>query len=251
MTVVLVHGVPETAAVWDLLVEELEKRGEADVRRLSPPGFGAPVPDGFVATMAGYRDWLVAELEAIGQPVDLVGHDWGGGHVLNVAMSRPDLIHTWVSDVPGVFDAEYVWHDLAQQWQTPEVGEQAVAAMAGMPLVGRADFLTGAGMAAQVASRVAEGIDDAMGQSILTLYRSAAQPAAARAGENLAAAAARPGLALLPTDDSFVGSDDQRRRASARAGARVEVLEGLAHWWMTQDPAGTAGLLVDFWTEHR
>lgn len=251
MTVVLVHGVPETAAVWDLLVEELGNRGETDVRRLSPPGFGAAVSAGFSATMPGYRDWLAAELESIGRPVDLVGHDWGGGHVLNIAMTRPDLIRTWVSDVPGLFDPEYVWHDLAQQWQTPDVGEEAVAAIVGMPLEARAEFLTGAGMDAQVAGRVAEGIDDVMGQSILMLYRSAAQPAAARAGENLAAAAARPGLALLPTDDSFVGTDEQRRRASARAGARVEVLDGLGHWWMTQDPAGTAGLLVDFWTANR
>ena len=251
MTVVLVHGVPETAAVWDLFVEALDGRGESDVRRLSPPGFGAPVPEGFVATMEGYRDWLVAELEAIGAPVDLVGHDWGGGHVLNVAMSRPDLINTWVSDVPGVFDPEYVWHDMAQAWQTADVGEEAVGAMAGLPLEARAEFLTSGGMASGVANRVAEGIDEAMGRAILTLYRSAAQPAAARAGDDLEAAAARPGLTLLPTEDSYVGSDELRRRASARAGARVEVLDGLGHWWMTQDPAGTAGLLADFWNDHR
>lgn len=251
MTVVLVHGVPETAAVWDLLVEQFDDLGETDVRRLSPPGFGAPVPAGFSATMYGYRDWLCAELEAIGGPIDLVGHDWGGGHVLNVAMARPDLIRTWVSDVPGVFDPDYVWHDLAQQWQTRDVGEAAVTEFTGMPTADRAEFLVGAGMAAEVAARVAEGIDEVMGQSILTLYRSAAQPSAAKAGENLEAAAARPGLALLPTDDAFVGNDQQRQRAAARAGARMEVLDGLGHWWMTQDPAGAAALLVDFWDGNR
>jgi pimeloyl-ACP methyl ester carboxylesterase len=83
---------------------------------LSPPGFGAPVPDGWNATAHDYRVWLIGELEYIGYPVDLVGHDWGGGHVLNVAMTRPDLIRTWVSDIPGVLDEDYVWHDLAQQW---------------------------------------------------------------------------------------------------------------------------------------
>ena len=50
MTVVLVHGVPETAAVWDPFVDELARLGETDVVRLSPPGFGAPVPDGFDAS---------------------------------------------------------------------------------------------------------------------------------------------------------------------------------------------------------
>jgi pimeloyl-ACP methyl ester carboxylesterase len=251
MTIVLVHGVPETAAVWDLLVERLRDLGESDVKRLSPPGFGAPVPDGFAATMQGYRDWLIGELESIAQPVDLVGHDWGGGHVLNVAMIRPDLMRTWVSDVPGVFDPEYVWHDLAQQWQTPEVGEAVVAGFTAMSVAERTDFLVGAGMSATIAARVAPGIDDVMGRSILTLYRSAAQPASAKAGEGLEAAASRPGLALLPADDQFVGDDRTRHRSAARAGARVEVLDGLGHWWMTQDPASTAALLVDFWTANR
>jgi pimeloyl-ACP methyl ester carboxylesterase len=251
MTIVLVHGVPETAAVWDPLVEQLHALGETDVRRLSPPGFGAPVPDGFAATMDGYRDWLATELESIGDSVDLVGHDWGGGHVLNLAMRRPELMRTWVSDVVGVFDRDYVWHDMAQQWQTPGDGEAAVAGMAGMPLPDRVDFLVAAGMSAQVAARVAPGIDDVMGQSILTLYRSAAQPAAATAGAGLEAAAARPGLALLPSDDHFVGTDEQKRRAAARAGARVETLDGLGHWWMTQEPSGPARLLVDFWRSNR
>ena len=70
MSVVLVHGNPETSAVWDPLRAALDRD---DVTCLSPPGFGAPVPDGWGATAEDYRDWLIAELEAIGSPVDLVG----------------------------------------------------------------------------------------------------------------------------------------------------------------------------------
>ena len=33
--------------------------------------------------MQGYRDWLERELGGIDGPIDLVGHDWGGGHVVN------------------------------------------------------------------------------------------------------------------------------------------------------------------------
>ena len=87
---VLVHGNPETPALWDPLVGHLRR----DVVRLAPPGFGAPLPAGFGATMTEYRDWLIGELERIGEPVDLVGHDWGGAHVLNVAMARPDLLRS-------------------------------------------------------------------------------------------------------------------------------------------------------------
>src|SRR5688500_1286567 len=125
MPAVFVHGNPETAAVWDPLLAELEDAGaaRADLIRLSPPGFGAPVPAGFGATVSEYRDWLVDELARIPGPVDLVGHDWGGGHVLKSVMSRPDLVRSWVSDAIGIFDADYVWHELAQRWQTPGVGE--------------------------------------------------------------------------------------------------------------------------------
>jgi pimeloyl-ACP methyl ester carboxylesterase len=245
MTVVLVHGNPETAAVWDLLVPLLEP---SPVVRLSPPGFGAPVPEGFGATMPEYRDWLIGEIEALDAgPVDLVGHDWGGGHVLNVAMARPDLLRSWVSDIVGVFDPEYVWHDLAQVWQQPGVGEQAVARMAAAPVAARAANLADRGMAPAVADRVAAGFDEAMAQSILRLYRSAAQPALAEAGRDLEKAAQRPGLAIMPSEDFRVGTGEQRHRAAARAGARAEVLDGLGHWWMAEDPERGAEALNRFW----
>ena len=62
MPVVLVHGNPETDAVWAPLVAELDR---SDVVRLSPPGWGAPIPDGWGATVEEYRRWLVGELETI------------------------------------------------------------------------------------------------------------------------------------------------------------------------------------------
>jgi len=200
------------------------------------------------ATADDYTGWLVGELESIGHPVDLVGHDWGGGHVLNVAMTRPDLIRTWASDVAGTYHEDYVWPGLAAQWQTPDVGEQVIAAMTAQPAEDGAAFLAGAGMHPVIAQRIAPGIDEVMGACILRLYRSAVQPVLAELGKGLEAAAARPGLAILATEDHDVGTDEQRRRTAARAGARVEVLEGLGHWWMTQDPRRAASLLSSFWS---
>lgn len=248
MTVVLVHGNPEVAAVWSPLVAQLGDRWE--VERLSPPGFGAPVPAGFGATVTEYLDWLVAELERIvarSGPVDLVGHDWGGGHVVNVAMTRPDLLRSWATDVIGVFDPDYVWHELAQGWQTPGIGEESVERLRTTPRPRRAAGLAARGMDPAVAEQVAAGFDDAMGACILALYRSAAQPVLAELGRGLEAAAARPGLALMPTRDHMVGTEEQRRRAAARAGARVEVLDGLGHWWLNEDPVRAAAALTRFW----
>src|SRR5581483_3131087 len=231
-TIVLVHGVPETSAVWDLLVDELVALGHDKPLRLSPPGFGSPVPDGWGATLDDYTAWLVGELENIGYPIDLVGHDFGGGYTMNVAMTRPDLIRTWVTDIIGTFDKGYVWSGHAAEWQTPGVGEQVVAAMVAQSAKEKAAFLAGAGMNPVIAERVGPGIDEAMGRCMLRLYRSAVQPVLAELGKNLGAAAARPGLSIWATEDHGVGTDEQRRRAAARAGARVQVLKGLGHWWM-------------------
>jgi pimeloyl-ACP methyl ester carboxylesterase len=244
MTVVFVHGVPETGRLWD----RLRARIGAGSIALDLPGFGGPRPEGFGATKDEYVRWLEGRLRALDGPVDLVGHDWGGGHVANVAMTRPDLLRTWCSDVLGVFEPDYVWHDLAQVWQTPGTGEAAVAAMLADPAA-RADGLVSFGMRPDVAREMAAGYDDAMGRCILALYRDAAQPAMARLGENLPAAAARPGLAVHATDDHFVGSDALRRRAAQRAGARLAVLDGLGHWWMVQDPARGAAALTAFWDQ--
>src|SRR5215208_944676 len=244
VTVVLVHGNPETDGVWGPLVDAL---GRTDVVRLSPPGFGAPLPSGFSATFLAYRDWLVGELGGIDQPVDLVGHDWGGCHVVNAVMPRPDLVRSWASDVVGLFDPDYVWHDMAQAFQTPEAGEQLVQMMQNRSVQERAQQLATFGIPPEVATSFAAAQGPEMGQAILALYRSARQPALADAGRELENAAVRPGLSLLASEDPFVGTDEMRRRAADRAGAQTEVLDGLGHWWMVQDPALCAAALTRSW----
>jgi pimeloyl-ACP methyl ester carboxylesterase len=244
VTVVLVHGNPETDAIWSPLTAVL---GRDDVVALSPPGFGAPLPAGFGATFLDYRDWLEAELEGIGGDIDLVGHDWGGGHVVNVVMHRPELVRSLVSDVVGLFDSEYVWHDMAQVWQTPGAGEESLEAMMGGDVSARTELMASLGIPTDIAAQIAEHQNDDMKTAILAVYRSAAQPAMAEAGRHLEAAAARPGLSLLATEDPYIGANDHRRRAADRAGARTEVLDGLGHWWMVEDPQRGAQALTQFW----
>ncbi len=244
VTVVLVHGNPETEAIWGPLVDAL---GRDDVVRLSPPGFGAPLPDYFPATYVAYRDWLEGELDQIDGPIDLVGHDWGGGHVVNAVMHRPELVRSWASDILGVFEPNYVWHDMAQVWQTPGDGEQLIDTMLGGTIEDRTAQMAAFGLPSDVATSLAAAQGPEMGRAILRLYRSASQPAMAEAGRALEKAVARPGLSLLATEDTFVGSAEIRRRAAERAGAHTEVLDGLGHWWMVQDPARGAAALTRFW----
>lgn len=244
MAVVFVHGVPEVAAIWDGVLAEL---GRDDAVALSPPGFGAPLPDGFTPTSDAYRDWLIGELVAIGEPVDLVGHDWGGGHALRAATARPDLVRSLVTDIAGTGDPEYRWHDLAQGWQTPEVGEAMVAAMSGLSVDDRTGALASAGMTEAAARACAAADPDVMGACILGLYRSAVQPNMTRWAAELDDLPDRPRtLVVNAHDDHFTGGPEMTRRVAARWGASVAELDGLGHWWMLHDPARSAAMLREF-----
>jgi pimeloyl-ACP methyl ester carboxylesterase len=247
MTVVLVHGNPETPEVWDLLVDRLVDNGAGQPVRLAPPGFGAPVPVGFSCTPAAYRDWLIEELEAIPGPIDVVGHDWGGVHVVTAVMKRSDLVRSWASDALGVLAADYAWHPLARIWQAPGDGETWIRDQLHLTEDDRAAFYVSLGIDVRVARRIAPGFDATMGDAILRLYRAAVQPAMSQLGGSLDAAAASPGLAIVASRDETVGTAAQRRAAADRAGATVGRLDA-GHWWMTeQDGRPGAELLRDFW----
>jgi pimeloyl-ACP methyl ester carboxylesterase len=243
MTIVLVHGNPETEAIWDDLRPHL---GRQDVVALSPPGFGAHLPDGFGANSDDYVAWLKSALEHIARPIDLVGHDWGGGHVMRLANILPERIRSWTIDIAGCFDADYVWHDLAQIWQTPGAGETAIEQAIARPLIERVKRFESLGMSKAVAERVAPAMDEVMGRCILTLYRSAAQPQMKEWGSDLSKARTRPGLVLIPTEDQYTGGEAAARRTAERTGARVAVLHGLGHWWMCQDPKRGAQVVREF-----
>ena len=247
MPVVLVHGNPETPAVWAPLVDAW---GRDDVVCLNLPGFGCPRPTGFGATKEEYLAWLIAELEGIGEPVHLIGHDWGGGLVGRLAMVRPDLLASWASDALGLFHPRYVWHDAAQVWQTPVEGEALIAAMLDIPLADRAAGFAALGIPEPTATQLASSADAVMGECILALYRSATQPAMIEWGADAVAAAARPGLFLHATDDPYVGKGRGVLDTAASMGAEVAELAGLGHWWMLEDPVGSAAVL-EAWVEGR
>jgi pimeloyl-ACP methyl ester carboxylesterase len=243
---VLVHGNPENDAVWGPLLALLDRD---DAVTLSPPGFGVPLPSSFDATVDGYRNWLAAQLEQFRQPVDLVGHDWGGAHVVQIAMTRPDLIRSWTSDAVGLYAPDYTWHALAQVWQQEGAGEESVRQLFGGTLADRTAVVAQLGMSGPVAERVAAGMDDTMGRAVLSLLRSAAQPVMAHAGDGLAQASQRPGLALIAMldDEASSGTVEQHRCAADRAGATVAALDDADHWWPVTGPASAAVAMQGFW----
>ena len=120
MPAVFIHGVPDTVHVWDSVFSQLAR---TDLLALELPGFDTAVPAGSSASKEAYVDWIIRNLEAMGEPGDLVGHDWGCLLTARVASLRPDLVRTWAAG-SGPVSAGYEWHPLAKIWQTPGEGEQ-------------------------------------------------------------------------------------------------------------------------------
>jgi pimeloyl-ACP methyl ester carboxylesterase len=249
MPAVFVHGSPETAEVWTSLRSGFHR---SDVILLSLPGFGSPRPAGFGSTKEEYTSWLIDELERLGEPVDLVGHDWGGLLALRVASLRGDLLRSWASDVLSFLDERYEWHDIAKAYQTPGVGERSLKARLDAPVeavAARYQILGGGEpLSREAALMMARWLDPTMADSMLALYRSAADIPAAWAADLGRVTA--PGLSIHATADPFVNADFERRVA-ARLDARTAKLEGLGHWWMLQDPARSAHILEAFWRSIR
>jgi pimeloyl-ACP methyl ester carboxylesterase len=240
--IAFVHGVPETAAIWDKVRARIGRPSVA----LALPGFGNPRPPGFGATKDDYLAWLLEQLDALDDPVDLVGHDWGAILTARVASAHGDRVRSFVFDCGNVSHPDYEWHAFAQIWQTPGEGEAFFEAQASSDLEDRAVGLTGLGVPLEDAREMAAAGDEVMGGCILDLYRSATPNPHADWGPLQSSAAT--GLVLHPTEDPF-SDEPKAREVAAALGAGFGTLDGASHFWPYQAPDAAAAALEGFWAQ--
>lgn len=238
--IAFVHGVPETAAIWD----DVRGRVDRDSVALALPGFGGPRPEGFGATKDEYVDWLLGELDRIEGPVDLVGHDWGALLTLRVAMAHGDRLRSWAADVANLLHPDYEWHAFAKVWQTPGDGEAFIEAQEAQSTEDRAVGLEALGVPHDGALEMAGASDLVMGRCILDLYRSATPNPHHHWGPLVRTRA--PGLVLHPTDDPF-GDEEKAQEVATALGAGFAPIEGAGHFWPYQAPDAGAAVLRTFW----
>jgi len=238
MPAFLVHGVPDTHRLWDPIRSHLSRK---DIIALDNPGFGSPLPAGWTATKEEYADWLIGEIEKAGEPVDIVGHDWGALLTARVVSLRPYLFRTWALGA-GAIDEGYTWHDMARSWQTPGMGEQVMQAMSGPALEAG---LAGGGVPAEHAGTTASNVTDEMKDCILKLYRSAFN-VGAEWQEETKKMAQRPGLMIWGGKDPYM-QVEFARKMSERTGATLVVYEDSGHWWPLEKPAEVAKALEEHW----
>jgi pimeloyl-ACP methyl ester carboxylesterase len=239
--IVFVHGVPETEAIWRKVREGLDRPSMA----LSLPGFGNPRPEGFGATAEAYTAWIVEQLAAIDEPVDLVGHDWGACLTQLVADQPGDVIRSWAADIGNLLHPDYVWHPLAQIWQSTE-GEAFFEQQQAMAEGEYAAGLAGAyGIDPADAAEMESAAGPVMASCILDLYRSATPNPFTRWGPWHPTTA--PGCVLDNVGDPFNDSA-MAAEVATMLGARVEVIEGANHFWPYTHPDLGIAALERFWS---
>lgn len=238
--IVFLHGVPETAAIWRKVRAAIGVESVA----LALPGFGCARPDGFGSTMDEYVAWVAAELDRFDE-VDLVGHDWGAGFVYRLALTRP--VRSWVADVGNLLHPEYVWHPLAQTWQTPGKGEATIEQILATPDETRAERYGQWNLSSADSLEMAQGFDETMGASILSLYRSATPNPHSHWGPVTVTPA--PGLVMHAARDK-VSEEDKAREMATVFGAEFQLIEA-DHFWPYEAPERGAEILTEFWASIR
>jgi pimeloyl-ACP methyl ester carboxylesterase len=238
VTAVFVHGVPETRVVWETVRQGLGQDSVA----VALPGFGAPVPAGFGATKDDYAAWLAAELTRVGEPIHLVGHDFGGQLCLRLVTGLGVRVQSWTVDLANVFHPDYVWHRTARICQTPGSGEAALAELRAKG----ATRLQKLGFPAEAAHEMSAAHDRTMSECILRIYRSAIPNVRADWRIERAAGTIPPGLILHAAADPF-GDEPMSEAVGSQVGAARVRLDDLGHAWMREDPERVRGILERFW----
>ena len=237
MPAVFVHGVPDTFRVWDPLRKHLSRQ---DVVALALPGFNTPLPTNFKATKEEYANWIICQLEEIGEPVDLVGHDWGCILTMRVATLRPDLIRSWAAG-SGPVSAKYEWHPLAKIWQTSGEGEKWFKELDPASV---AAFMVEAGLPIDSAEEAVSHIDQTMGECILHLYRSALQ--VGKEWQPDLSKVRSPGLVFWGAQDTACPVEYADELAS-NAGADRELRLDAGHWIIVERSVQVAEALEAHW----
>jgi pimeloyl-ACP methyl ester carboxylesterase len=246
--VLLLHGFPENAGMWDGVVERLHAGG---LRTVAPDQRGYS-PGARPADVAAYRmPALVADvlglLDALGlDAVDLVGHDWGSAVGWQVAARHPDRVRT--------FTAISVPHPEALSWAVendPDQRERS-AYMRLFRTPGKAEEV----LLADDARRLRRMFAPLPAERVEAFVRPMTEPGALTGALNWYRAIGKRDLDGLPpvgvpttylwgTEDLAIGRPAAERCARHVAGPyRFVELAGVSHWLPEQAPAAVADAVL-------
>lgn len=256
--VLLLHGVPETAACWRDLMPDLAKDRVVLAPDLKGLGLSEARSPYDVATVAAELAALV--MHEVDGPVDVVGHDFGGSIALGLAGARPDLVRRLV-DISG----PYRKVNLARAFHIPLLSLPAlpeIAFRAGGRRIVRAMF----DYAWKAQERLPEDVlthyldsydDPAQVEAMLGYYRAATRPKVAAAMQSLLGQGNPPaGPPRVRVERSLVVwgaadpvlplSDGESVVSDLGATSTMLSLPGVGHWPLEEARAVVVPAVAEF-----
>ena len=246
--VLLLHGFPDTAALWRHQVSALHSAG---LRTIAPDlrGFGASdkpqeiepyrVPH-HVADLVAILD--VLEIEK----VRLVGHDWGAGTAWAMALMAPDRVERLAALSVGhpasfsrrpVAQREKSWYMLLFQFaEAEDILRQDDWALTREWMASHPDLDAAIERLAEPGALTAA----------LNWYRASMHPRNELRGAEFPKVGV-PTLGLWSSGDAFL-LEDQMKDSGAHVDApwRYERIDGAGHWMQLDAPDRVNELLVEF-----
>jgi pimeloyl-ACP methyl ester carboxylesterase len=181
--VLLVHGIPDTSALWEPTVRYLS--GGYRCITLDLPEFGESriVDDGAQMSVSSDRtfDWslaargelLAAALDKLGivDPVALVAHDAGGTFAIPFIGAYPERTCAGLFCITSMHP-DFTWHPFAELCRTPEVGERMMAGYNKDVFTAGVRAFSGDSLPDSHIAETFARVDERMKAAILTFYRS-------------------------------------------------------------------------------
>jgi pimeloyl-ACP methyl ester carboxylesterase len=244
--VVLLHGFPQRSTSWRRVTPLLHEAGHRtlapDQRGYSPGARPRRRHDYAVTRMV---DDFAALVDAVGQPVHLVGHDWGAAVGWAAAALRPELVRSFTAvsvPHPGAFLESFVRSDqLRRSWymavfQLPWLPELLLSGDFGQR------FLRSSGMDREEVRRFRdEVVADGALSGGLNWYRGLAF-----AGPRLARRQVSVPTTLVWSDgDVALGRHGAERTEAFVTGPYTFVeLPGVSHWIPEEAPEPLADAIL-------
>ncbi|HEY3632667.1 MAG TPA: alpha/beta hydrolase [Jatrophihabitantaceae bacterium] len=243
-TVLLLHGFPQTSRSWRDVADRLAAAGlravAIDQRGYSP---GARPSEVTAYALPSLIADVCAVVDALGGPVDLVGHDWGAVVGWQVAARHPDRVRTWtaistpnqlaLNEVLAVDDEQRQRFGYILAFREPGRAEAALLADDARRL---RELYGGAVPADRVEADIAVLTQPGALTAALNWYRAMSPHDA-------------DGLGLVTVPTTYIwGTDDVAfgRRAAEESGRFVDAdytfvpLDGVSHWIPDQAPDAVA-----------
>lgn len=236
--IVLLHGNPDTHAVWDGVVALLPGR-----RCLRPdlPGFGkSRAPEEFDCSMTAQGAFVAGLLDALElDRVHLVVHDIGGPYGLAFAAQHPERLRS-LTIFNTILFPDYRWHFWARVWRTRGLGEFAMM-IANRPLFVRELRRGSPRMPRDIAERTYAEFHQGAKRMVLRWYRAMDPSVWTGWDTRLVEATVNVPKQVLWGDlDPFIPA-----ATADRFGCKSQHFADCGHWMMIEEPERAAAAIAE------